>query len=212
TRADRAARRGLHHLARSLRLRASTLQATLVVEIPTKAISLFSPWAWAIMHGGKDVENRSHGKRVFPQNVTGRVWVHASLWPQGKRPFADGSAPKKTLQRETEIMLETMWWSRGWTDEFYDVRNREMVMGLLQRTDRECAPCALSSIDALRGHIVGSVEVTGYRTPDDPPDSPWYSAGGLGIMLKDPRPLPVPVPAKGALGWWTVPNETLQAL
>jgi len=39
---------------------------------PDKAISIRQPWAWAIMHGLKTVENRSWVTRV-----RGRIWVHA---------------------------------------------------------------------------------------------------------------------------------------
>jgi hypothetical protein len=38
-----------------------------------KAISIRQPWAWLILHGGKDVENR-----VWPTNVRGRVLIHAA--------------------------------------------------------------------------------------------------------------------------------------
>jgi hypothetical protein len=39
-----------------------------------KALSIRPPWAWAIIHGGKDVENRSR-----PTRFRGRLLVHASL-------------------------------------------------------------------------------------------------------------------------------------
>lgn len=38
-----------------------------------KAISIRQPWAWLIMHGGKDIENRT-----WSTNVRGRVLVHAA--------------------------------------------------------------------------------------------------------------------------------------
>jgi hypothetical protein len=37
-----------------------------------KAISIRQPWAWAILHAGKDIENRS-----WYTPVRGRVWIHA---------------------------------------------------------------------------------------------------------------------------------------
>ena len=36
------------------------------------ALSIRQPWAWMILHGGKDIENRS-----WPTAVRGRVLVHA---------------------------------------------------------------------------------------------------------------------------------------
>lgn len=38
-----------------------------------KALSIRQPWAWLIIHGGKDIENRD-----WPTNYRGRVLVHAS--------------------------------------------------------------------------------------------------------------------------------------
>lgn len=39
-----------------------------------KAITLMSPWAWAIIHAGKDVENRT-----WTTGHRGTIWVHAGL-------------------------------------------------------------------------------------------------------------------------------------
>ena len=39
----------------------------------TKAISIRQPWAWLILHGGKDIENRN-----WPTSVRGRVLIHAA--------------------------------------------------------------------------------------------------------------------------------------
>lgn len=37
------------------------------------AISIRQPWAWAILHGGKDVENR-----VWPTKYRGSILIHAA--------------------------------------------------------------------------------------------------------------------------------------
>lgn len=37
------------------------------------AISIRQPWAWLILHAGKDIENR-----IWPTKVRGRVFIHAS--------------------------------------------------------------------------------------------------------------------------------------
>ncbi len=39
---------------------------------PTKAITLHQPWAWALLHAGKDIENR-----VWWKGFTGELAVHA---------------------------------------------------------------------------------------------------------------------------------------
>jgi hypothetical protein len=44
-----------------------------------RAISIRQPWAWAVVHAGKDVENRSATAiRAYRPAVGRRVYVHAS--------------------------------------------------------------------------------------------------------------------------------------
>jgi len=38
-----------------------------------KTLSIRQPWAWLILHGGKDVENRD-----WPTRVRGKILIHAS--------------------------------------------------------------------------------------------------------------------------------------
>jgi hypothetical protein len=38
-----------------------------------KALTLRSHWAWLVVNGYKDMENRS-----WPTRLRGRIWVHAS--------------------------------------------------------------------------------------------------------------------------------------
>ncbi len=142
-------------------------------------LSVHAPWAWALMHGGKDVENRSKSfpRRRNGEEVLGRVWVHASLWPGGRGFPGPRSARWGPWHRKMLIARTGS--------------GREVHHGETWR---------------LRGHIVGSVEVYGYA---DESDSPWYVPGSLAILVRDPQPLAKPVPAKGALGWWTVPEPTL---
>ena len=49
-----------------------------------KAISVRQPWAWLIIHAGKDIENRS-----WHTNYRGRVLIHASKG-MTKDEFEDG--------------------------------------------------------------------------------------------------------------------------
>lgn len=50
-------------------------------------ISVRQPWAWAIIHGGKDIENRN-----WPTKVRGRVLIHA-----GKQYAGDDEATVRNL-------------------------------------------------------------------------------------------------------------------
>lgn len=47
--------------------------------LPTKALSVRQPWAWAIIHAGKDVENRSQAAlRHMDFSRAHRIAIHAS--------------------------------------------------------------------------------------------------------------------------------------
>lgn len=58
--------------------------------------------------------------------------------------------------------------------------------------------------DAAHGCVLGTVEVTNFVSYSK---SRWYM-GGYGLVLRDPQPLEVPVPAKGQQGiWFWMPQE-----
>jgi hypothetical protein len=52
----------------------------------SRAISIRQPWAWAIVHAGKDVENRSlNAARAYLPAIGQRIFIHASA----RRPTKD---------------------------------------------------------------------------------------------------------------------------
>lgn len=56
------------------------------MDLPAKAISIRQPWAWAIVHAGKDVENRDWSTRY-----RGPVAIHAAKG-MGKQEYTDAAA------------------------------------------------------------------------------------------------------------------------
>ena len=48
-------------------------------NLPTLALSVRQPWAWAIIHGGRDVDNRKWSALGGKGSLRGRVCIHASL-------------------------------------------------------------------------------------------------------------------------------------
>jgi hypothetical protein len=114
---------------------------------PMKTLTIQQPWAWAIIHGGKDVENR-------PQNCRfrGRFYVHAGL-----KLSDDG--------------LE-------WMEQDLGIRG---------------------PVEFQHGVITGTVELYGVVRDSD---SPWATPGCYHWLLRDPRPLARPMPARGRQGWW----------
>ncbi len=47
-------------------------------DLPRLALSVRQPWAWAILHGGKVIENRSAGAIRAGRMVPGRIALHAA--------------------------------------------------------------------------------------------------------------------------------------
>lgn len=61
------------------------------------------------------------------------------------------------------------------------------------------------------GCIVAAVDLTGCH-PDDDRCTPWSALGQWHWELPGVRPLPEPVPCRGALGLWTPPEDVLAAV
>ena len=47
-------------------------------QIPGNALSVRQPWAWAIIHGGKDVENRNKAPFGTKNMIGRRITIHAA--------------------------------------------------------------------------------------------------------------------------------------
>jgi hypothetical protein len=66
----------------------------------------------------------------------------------------------------------------------------------------------LKPADYPCGSILGTVEIYGCVTASE---SPWF-CGEYGFLLRDPRPLAVPIPIKGSLGLWELPEDVEQRI
>lgn len=61
------------------------------------------------------------------------------------------------------------------------------------------------------GAIVGMVDMVGCVVPGSADyHSPWY-AGDYGFLMRNAKKLPEPVPFKGALGFFDVPDELVRS-
>lgn len=148
-----------------------------------KALTLIQPWAFAIEHLGKTVENRTWPP---PSGAIGqRFCIHA-----GKSIDCDALA---------DFCSDPLLDSHG--------------------DDRSMPRGAITCSAVLRGWVRGSqdlvalsrevLEVVGDVTPERALDvvrSKWW-AGPIGWVLDDVRGLTEPVPCRGALGLWTVPDD-----
>ena len=71
-----------------------------------------------------------------------------------------------------------------------------------------CEPPKLAPMEASGGCIVGTVDVVGCTQQSE---SPWFF-GDWGFQLANPVAFEIPVPCKGALGFFTVPADVLARL
>lgn len=132
---------------------------------PVRGLTIRQPWAWAILHAGKHVENRS--------------WRPPS-WLVGKRIALH--AAKGLSRIEYEAARDGIDWAN---------------------------PTVLvpSFHDLARGAIVGTAVLARVIDHDDEYKSCRWYTGEVGMALADRRALREPIPWKGALGFWRLPDE-----
>jgi hypothetical protein len=65
-------------------------------DLPRMALSIRQPWAWAILHAGKDVENRT-----WMSSFRGPVAIHAGL-----------GMPKADVFEFSELLADLRWKGR----------------------------------------------------------------------------------------------------
>jgi hypothetical protein len=164
----------------------------------TLAISVRQPWAWAIIHGGKDVEKRSR-VAVWRRAEGQRVAIHAGL----------------TLSE------------RGAQDDriIEAAEHRVMVDGATLDGDAAVIAFGAYSLgNVTRGAIIGTAHCYDvHQAERGCCDSPWAEytyrdAYGhtvrndiAHLILDDPQPCE-PIPCRGALGLWTVPADVAEQL
>jgi hypothetical protein len=71
-------------------------QGRAVNTFPAIALSVRQPWAWAIIHAGKDIENRSWQPNNLGIRKRGRVAIHASKG-MTRAEYADAAAFMKSI-------------------------------------------------------------------------------------------------------------------
>ena len=142
-----------------------------------RAITIRQPHAWAIIHGGKDVENRS---RNIAGTYRGPVAIHAGL-AKYEQDNMSSRAHRAAHGTETPsvIVCGAIIGVGNLVDVHLDV-------------DKGGMPCG-GMDDMYRGHYC----------------SPWAMPDHWHLTFDDMRPLATPIPYKGALGLWTLPDHVL---
>jgi hypothetical protein len=155
-----------------------------------RAITVQQPWAWAIVHGGKNVENRTQLWRY-----RGPLAIHAGtrLSDRGMQDQRIGDA----LKRRGHIVIPATF---GQPDMSH-LLGAPIHMGAL-----------IGVVDLDGGHPAGRDccqpwGETEYREHDG-----RLRRDVFHLLLDNPRPLVTPIPCMGHLGLWRLPPRLLDEL
>lgn len=143
-----------------------------------KALSVRQPWAWAIAHGGKDIENRTWATASY----RGPLAIHA-----GARWDEDGAYDKRILRA-----------LQGFGDRFDPPLRVERLGPKTVRLlrDRQLTPGAVVA-------VVDLVGICAARTTSEQCGcGVWAIDGQCHWQVTNVRPLTEPVACKGRLGLW----------
>jgi hypothetical protein len=166
-----------------------------------RAITVRQPWAWAIAHGGKTIENRSTTVKY-----RGPLFIHAgAAWsPRGAEDQRVLHAWTAWLSdRPIELAHEEQlreWWERADvlepdSDRERALLPRQALIAVAELVDVHydtgcCRPWGESSYAESRGRIRTAV---------------------AHLVLEDVRPLDEPILCPGALGLWRLPADVVDA-
>jgi len=164
------------------------------VTADLRCLTVRQPWAWAIIHGGKDVENRT---RNIAGGYRGPVAIHAGLQVDHEYDrHLIGQAVGRLAREHTAAGMGTV-----------------AQFGADVRTHGN----EVAERYGNRGAILGVVDLVDMHHGDDCHEatyavmcSPWAQFGVFHLALTNPRPLAHPIPARGRLGLWR-PDDTLTA-
>ena len=163
-----------------------------------RAITLRNPYAWAVIHGGKPVENRT---RNIIGPYRGPAAIHAGLNHDWNIPEHDDA-----LHAALNRAIDTMDKPCGCPDcldtlpgmAYGAVIGVAEIIGVHHHEDLD--------ILAQNRHIVDA------RPSRTEPCSPWAQRGMWHIELANPIPLPEPIPCKGNQNLWTLLGDVEKAI
>lgn len=166
-----------------------------------RILTVRQPWAWAIIHGGKDIENRV---RNIVGDYRGPVAIHVAIAKaafQRSETTPHHEKPLGAMMRANRDIV-----AEGETWPWYE--NRGAIIGVVDLTD---VHVCRSSVRALQ--VPACFDPI---TPVGEVCSPWaqFEPGReiYHLELANPRPLAEPIPYRGALGLRRLDNATAAAV
>lgn len=164
-----------------------------------RILTVRQPWAWAIIHGGKDVENRV---RNIAGGYRGPVAIHAGLAYDKDSHIT--SLPLREAQDKSALAsgAETFPGGYIWDLGKPDPRAAWSIHGAI-----------IGVVDLVDVHQHGITVQSRPGGPfDEVPCSPWSQPGLHHMVLSNPRPLAEPIPYRGALGLRRLDPESILAI
>lgn len=156
-----------------------------------RILTVRQPWAWAIIHGGKDVENRV---RNIAGDWRGKIAIHVGLQVEGSPLDRRVAEAAGALSRAKSPAMQHVVSQIGMPDlpgwkvpPFYG--NRGAIIGV---------------VDLVDVHHLDSAACYD--------DTEYAEDGMYHLILKNPRPLAEPIPYRGALGLRRLDEETTAAI
>lgn len=173
-----------------------------------RILTVKNPWAWAIIHGGKDIENRI---RNIAGSYRGPVAIHVGLtWAGSSYDFPLVTAAHARIrdevdglslpERESEQMEPMTGHIVGVVD-LVDVHQADAIRGCWRPAD-VLGWVAFDGKDSFDKH--------GNLTPRF--CSNWGETDAHHLQLSNPRALAEPIPFKGALGMRTLDDAVAEQI
>jgi hypothetical protein len=147
-----------------------------------KAITLKHPWAFAIAHWGKRIENRTW---AWHNMIGQRIAIHGGIGPS---------------KREREEILKVL-------DRLV---SRHGMPKIFAKTCGGCMGVERFILSGIVATAVIDRYVT-YGSDDIAEQDPWFirEPGNIGWVLRDVVTLDKPILCRGAQGFWNVPDDVL---
>lgn len=145
---------------------------------PMKVVTVRRPWAWALIHGGKNVENR---RTNIAGAYRGPLAIHVAK-----------AYDAEPARRDS--------WDAMFTAMLANGADTEMAPWAGH------AGCIIGVVDLIDSHRhtvaggAGCADTNAQSHFGSRICSPWADLGAQHLLLANPRPLVVPIPMRGALG------------
>jgi hypothetical protein len=155
------------------------------VTLPTRAITLWQPWAWLVANGHKGIENRPRG--FSHKSFRGDFWIHAAA--ESSKSIASWPLAQKLC---AELLGEDFQIPPAYVLDFGAIIGRATITGIIP-------PRVSQTLEIWDAGIA--------RRP-----VPWHFPEQYGFVVESARTLAAPVPCRGYQGFWNVPADVLSKL